>query len=152
MLERIIEFDPAFDRRDPVPSKNYGIHSVTLRFILKGELGAVQFIVYTNWHLPSVTKERDLKALTEPLDQIQLNVLFRPMAADLGYHSRKPMYDDQEMLSDKCPVLDGVCYYDGSGLNAQPVFEILLKEGGEGVWSRLEEEYHTVFEAEAVRA
>jgi len=152
MLERIVEFDPAYDKRNSEPGKNYGIHSVTLRFLLKGELGAVQFVIHTGWQLPHVTKEQDEKALTMPLDAGWLNVLFHPMAADLGYHSPSPMYDDQEPLSQECPVLGGVCYYDGSTLNAEPVFEILLKEGGEGVWSRLEEEYYKVFKTEAASA
>jgi hypothetical protein len=55
-LERIIEFTPAFDKRDPNPKKNYGVHGVELRFVVKGEAGAVQFLIFTNWHLPHVQK------------------------------------------------------------------------------------------------
>lgn len=30
---------------------------------------------------------------------------------------------------ENCPYLDGKpCYYDGSGLNAEPVFDILVKD------------------------
>lgn len=47
-MERITEITPAWDKRDPDPKKNYGIHGCELRMYLKGELGTVQFIVYTN--------------------------------------------------------------------------------------------------------
>ena len=40
MVERITKIYPAWDRRDPNPSKNYGIHGAELRMVLKGELGA----------------------------------------------------------------------------------------------------------------
>jgi len=56
-LTREIKFSPAYDKRDPDPSKNYGIHGVTITFLLKGEKGAVQFVLYTNWHLPHVDHE-----------------------------------------------------------------------------------------------
>jgi hypothetical protein len=138
--ERTIIFEPAFDRRDPDPSKNYGIHGVSCRFILKGEEGAVQFLLFTNWQLPHVQEE--MNARMSP----GRAVLYNPMPADLGYHSLKPTYEGQELAQESCPYLDGKpCYYDGSGLNAERVYVRLLEEGSDGVWAALEQYYEEVF-------
>lgn len=141
MREQRIEFSPAFDKRDSDPKKNYGIHGVTLTFYLIGEEGAVQFVVYTNWHLPHVEKEFDAK----PMESYDPCLLYKPMAADLGYHSKRPIYDGQEPMTDECHLLGGKCYYDGSSLNADPVFDRLRSEGSVGVWSALEEFYADIF-------
>jgi len=139
---REITIEPAFDRRNTDSEKNYGVHGCNLRFVLKGSLGAVQFLLMTNWHLPHVTKE----FLQKPVnDLIEIAVRFLPMPADLGYHSPKPMYKGQKSMG-PCKYLNGKpCYYDGSGLNAEPVFELMLKEGSEGVWKKLEEYYKATF-------
>ncbi len=141
-LERIIEFTPAFDKRSNDPKTNCGIHGVNLRFILKGELGAIQFVVYTNWQLPHVTKEHEAKFGRYPYDK---PCVFQPMPADLGYHSPKPMYEGQTSMKSECDVLNGVCYYDGSTSQAEGVFNLLCEEGGEAVWKRLEREYDNRF-------
>src|SRR5690554_1678397 len=62
-LEQLVTFEPAWDKRDPNPAKNYGVHGVELRMVLKGEKGAVQFVLYTGWQLPHVTKENDERIL-----------------------------------------------------------------------------------------
>lgn len=49
-------------------------------------------------------------------------------------------------MSGECKhVKGGKCYYDGSGLNADRVFEILRREGSDGVWRELEEYYTETF-------
>jgi len=51
------------------------------------------------------------------------------------------------LITDSCPYLDGKpCYYDGSTLAAERVFERLVREGDVGVWAALEEVYQQVFE------
>lgn len=134
-MERIVKFLPAWDKRSNDPSKDYGVHGVDLRMYLKGELGAVQFVLYTGWHLPHVQEEWNSR-----------NYHPKPLPADIGYHSPKPMYEGQEICSDSCELLDGKpCYYDGSGLMAEEVFKILLTEGSDGVWKNLEERYIDLF-------
>ncbi len=49
IMQREITMTPAYDKRDPDPSKNYGVHGVNIVYVLKGKLGAVQFVLYTNW-------------------------------------------------------------------------------------------------------
>jgi hypothetical protein len=149
-MERIVIFSPAFDKRHPEPGKNYGIHGVELKMVLKGDKGATQFVLYTNWMLPHVTKEMDNRILRESttgrLSDISLRCTYHPLPADLGYHSPVPQYEGQSICSQSCEYLDGKpCYYDGSGLNAERIYEVLLKEGSEGVWKELENYYNDLF-------
>jgi len=142
-MEREIRFFPAFDKRHKDPNKNYGIHGVNLLFLLKGEKGVIQFLIYTNWQLPHVQREVDARS-----PSLSFPYLYhQPMAADIGYHSPVPMYEGQDMMTDKCEYLDGKpCYCDGSGLRAQEFFDVLRKEGDKGLWKALEEEYKHRFE------
>ena len=136
-----VTFKPAYDRRNSDPKKNYGIHGVEIRFVLKGDKGAVQFLLYTNWHLPHVQEELDTK-----IDNKYPHFSCHPLPADLGYHSPTPRYEEQVKM-DNCDLLEqGYCYYDGSGLNAESVYQQLLTEGDTGVWTKLEEFYKEIFE------
>lgn len=56
-MKRIKEFSKAYDRRDPDPEKNYGIHGIDMRMVLIGDKGAVGFVLYTNRHLKHVQQE-----------------------------------------------------------------------------------------------
>jgi hypothetical protein len=150
-MERITKITPAWDRRDPDPEKNYGIHGCDLRMVLVGELGAVQFVLMTGWFTNAVRAEKGTG----------VGNLY-PLPADLGYHSPVPMYDGQtrigELVFDKgdilkeptkipekdlpnCEYLGKPCYYDGSGLAAEETFDILTSEGSDGVWKHLEKYY-----------
>lgn len=183
-FERIVLFRPAYDKRSNDPKKDYGINGVEMLMVLKGPEGAVQFLLLTNWQLPHINKEFEdrppLPDLPPPVFDIpgyrprfsMKHLLCRPMPADLGYHSPKPMYEGQEPMGLKeikirknpkkkgmngyftstnpkptpCEWLDGKpCYYDGSGINAEPIFDVLLREGSDGVWRELEKYYHSVF-------
>lgn len=141
-MERIVRFTPAYDKRDPDPKKDYGIHGVELRFALVGELGATQFLVFTNWQLPHVTEEAISKSVSAAT-RISLKCRFLPMAADLGYHSRAETEYGSHF--EECDLLGTECWYDGSGLNAEPVFDRLLREGDEAVWDELEQYYTRTF-------
>ncbi|MCB0446396.1 MAG: hypothetical protein KDD03_02600 [Gelidibacter sp.] len=139
-MEKIIELTPAFDRRDPNPSKNYGIHGVDLIMVLKGDKGAVNFTLYTNWQLPHVQDELKKKMFQHN------HFLFEPMPADIGFHSSTPMYNGQSKM-EECKYMNGKdCYYDGSTLMANEVYQILLQEGSEGVWKELERLYNREFD------
>jgi len=141
-LKKIIEFSPAFDKRDPDPAKNYGVHGVDIKFVLKGEKGAVQFLLFTNWQLPHITAKYKNK-FNSPQD---IELWFTPMPADLGYHRKNPEYSGQNPTHNKCEYTGGICYYDGSTLNAKRIYDVLLHEGDEGVWRELELYYKKIFE------
>lgn len=138
-FERIVTMSPAFDRRDPDPSKNYGIHGVELRMVLKGPKGATQFVLYTNWMLPNVERETWSKGH----DTGTLRILTSPTAADFGYHWHRPHYSGHDAMT--CDLLPaGKCYYDGSSLNADRIFDVLRSEGSDGVWRELESLYRSL--------
>jgi hypothetical protein len=135
MFEKIVTMTPAFDKRHTDPTKNYGVHGVDLRMVLKGPLGATQFVLYTGWHLPHVQAEFDRKAGGYDLR--------KPLPADIGYHWREPRYEGQTPIQESCEYCDGQpCFYDGSSLQAEDVYKILLTEGSEGVWRELENRYN----------
>ncbi len=206
-MEGIIEITPGYDKRSDDPNKNYGIHGINLRMVLKGKLGATQFLVYTN-RFPKYLIEEQIARdeITDPVfikglleytgpfpegkifqeitryqlflngfHNIKHKFLYEPMAADLGYHSPKPTHDDDEPIGSKdykidwkinekgekvsdvivvptgtfrpCEYLDGrACYYDGSSLNAIPVYDLMVKYGEKAVWKKLEEYYIQTFD------
>jgi hypothetical protein len=134
-FERRVVFHPAWDKRDPDPKKDCGIHGVEIVFGLIGAKGAITFTLYTNWDLPEVRPMR-----SPPRSA--------PMPADLGRHSYIKLYSC-DAKRDDCDWLAGgkPCYYEGSTLAAEPVFERLLREGDAGVWAALEETYRRWLEA-----
>jgi len=129
---KLIEWSPAWDKRNPDPSKNYGIHGMNLRFVLIGPKGATQFLVYTNWMLPQNRKDEEMvKAY-----------LLEPLPADIGYHAHVPQYEDQKPFTDHCEYLDDqLCYYDGSSLQSKVVFDRFVEFGEEVVWDELHKRY-----------
>lgn len=132
-LTHEIVFRPAWDKRNVDPEHDYGIHCVDMSWYVKGPEGAVQFVVYTGWYLPEnrAQTERSRSAF--------------PMAADLGYHSPKPHYEGHDTITEDCSIIGGPCYYDSSGLNAEPVLDLLIREGSQAVWDYLDKYYLEVF-------
>jgi hypothetical protein len=137
-FEQRVTFTPAYDRRHADPNQNYGIHGVECRFELIGAQGATQFVIYTNWHLPEVTKELDRRPVSREFPHYGCH----PLPADLGYHRATPAYEGQASLTEECEFVGGhPCYYDGSGLQAQDLFDTFTREGDAAVWRELERFY-----------
>lgn len=150
-MEHIIRFEPGYDcirfecasdSKDCKPNSggSHGRHGLQIRFVVKGEEGAVQFLLYTSW-LPQQMLESSIGSLA----------IFdwgsgSPIPADLGYHSKTPHYENQKPITDECEFFDGPCYYDGSGLNAAHAMYALVNGGDEALWKFLEDYYRTVFE------
>lgn len=131
MFERIVTMRPAFHKVHKDPSKNYGVHGVDLKMILRGPLGATQFLLFTGWMLPETLAWWASKGIEAD---------FKPCPADRGYHWATPQYEGQEARD--CELLPGgKCYYDGSGMNAEGTFQLLVSGGDEAVWRDLQEFY-----------
>jgi hypothetical protein len=148
-LERRFEITPAYDKR----AEGYGQGSATMTFFVIGPLGAIQFKLMTGWY-PGIIKKT---TFTDWSDWAELRVrdlgdLGKPMPMDLGYHSHAPHYEGQELMDGKCRILNGPCYYDGSGLNAEKPFSILVHEGSERLWEFLEMYYRDTFEKKSEAA
>jgi len=149
--ERTVEFVPAYDKRSSDPNKDYGIGSVRVKFILRKGRKAVQFLFSTDWYLPDTQKEWLDKvhgARTEIPQDIRSPDLHKHRHIsgwDIGYHSPIPMYKGQESITEDCPVIGGVCYYDGSSLAVDRYLDILVSEGSDRVWRELEKEWESTF-------
>ena len=144
-FEKIVEFEPAYDKRHPNPKKNYGIGSIRIRFVLKKGNKAVQFLFGTKWYLPETIEEYlriGNKGKTPPIDLIKG---VQVHGWDVGYHSPKPMFKGQKAITKKCAYTSGKCYCGGSGLYAEKNQEILIREGSNGVWKFLEKEWKERF-------
>jgi len=135
-FERLVRFEPSYDLRSEDPERDCGAGDVKVRFILKGEEGAVQFLFSTGWFLPHLREELEARG--------HFSIMRYPWAMDLGYHSPKPIHGGETHFDD-CDVLGGECYYDGSGLNAIPLMRKLVAEGHEAVWRELERYYRQIF-------
>jgi len=142
--DRWLEVQPAFDKRHDDPKKNYGIHGVTLRFLLRKPDAVMQFLLYTNWQLKHVRAEKGIATV----ERYPFSYWQAPMAADIGYHAKAPLYENQNSMD--CELLGGKCYYDGSTLNAEPVLESFIEKGLDGVWEALEEFYANQFASRPV--
>jgi hypothetical protein len=146
-LERKFEMIPSFDKA----AEGYGIGAAIMRFYVVGPKGAVQFVLSTGWY-PNIIKKT---TFTDWSDWGELEVRKpgpndAPMPWDLGWHSPVPRYEGQEPMSGECSVIQGECYYDGSGLNANKPFSILVHEGSDRLWEFLELYYRETFEEKAV--
>lgn len=128
-FSREIRLRPAYDRRDPDPAKNYGVHGVQLCFTLRHPSGeGLTFSVSTNWHLPSVD--------TTAWQRWQL----KPLAFSVDLHTKKPQYEGH-LRCENCHVTGSFCYTDGSARLGDEFLSILIAGGDEALWKRMEEQY-----------
>jgi len=130
-MDKTIHFYPAFDKRHPDPKQNYGIGGVTIQFILKGELGAVDVVFGTKWYLPEIQ-----------IDLFHKDKYFevQPTGSGLWYHSPIPNSDGQEATHD-CNIIGDPCYSGVTFLGSDPYRDALLAGGSDAVWRKLEEYY-----------
>lgn len=128
-------------RRKEVGDREAG--SVRHSWYLIGARGAAQFIA--DEIFPGT-------ALHAVYSGFQYRV--EPMAAngaiwngtDVGHHSPVPTYEDQPSMGE-CHILEGDCFYDGSGLAGQDLCQLWASLGFDDdvIWSRLEGHYRYVF-------
>jgi hypothetical protein len=133
-FRREVQITPPYDKRHKNPSKNYGIGGMMLRMMVVKNKSAIQFVAYLPVYLPHVVNE---------LSENGHN--FKGAGFDVGYHSPTPQYAEQKPIEDNCPATGGVCYYDGSSLQAEPVYEVFLQDGMDAVWPILESRWREMF-------
>lgn len=164
---------PAWSKRDPDPSKDFGIHGVDMIWAVCGPAGAVTWGVSNNWFLSDLETHADIGLVEirrrasangyqhmmcvpfpwgldyhspvpwptndwEPGFNGDMQKVFAILGADPdSYRERKPEPDDEH-----CAWLgDRPCWFAGSVLNANGPMALLMTEGGEAVWRRLEALY-----------
>ena len=134
MMEKIVSFSPAFDRRDPVPSKNYGIGGVRIHFKLRGPKGGVTWTISTPMYLPHVAEE--LEAKKRP------STLSSGMGYEIAYHTLTPQFEGQTKWEGDCEMTQqGFCYNDAGYIAGWDLFKRFLAEGESAVWDTLQEWY-----------
>ena len=132
-FDRILTMRPAFDKRNVVPSKNFGVHGVEMIFTLRGTRGATYWVFFTNMNLPHVMKEHQRDGYVHTY-----------RGAELGYHSPVRVHEYQEERP--CTVLPGgKCFSDCSFVNSDRLVPIFLGEGPDAVWRELHSEYLNQF-------
>jgi hypothetical protein len=141
-LERKIDFmGESWNKRDPDPSKDYGVGAIKCRFSLIGERGAISFTISTGWYLPEVFDDWKQKGMaTEP----------KSLAMGMGVHihAKKEWAQDymQDMGENECDLLpEGKCFSDVSFLAGDTLFDLLIRKGEEAVWTELESWYEDRF-------
>lgn len=135
---RQVHMQPGYDcmnfHGDEAGRKCHGRHGMEIRFFLIGEEGAVVFAMYASDWLPGSIEYGHTSRSTP---------LFGAMAADLGHHWLRPVYEG-ETENGPCDFLHGAeCFYDGSGLNAEPVMVRFFDHGMDAVWEDLEDYYRS---------
>lgn len=112
---------------------DYGIHSMGIRFLLHGPDATMQFLMWTGI-IPEQVAGRFLP---------EWRSASAPMAADLGYHADAPQYEGHADWGHMdCEYRKGGrCFYDGSGLAAEPLLGIALMDGHGGVFEALQSYY-----------
>ncbi len=145
-FEKIVHVSGAFDKRHADPKKDYGISACRIRFVLKGPLGATQFVVGTDWYLPSIQRahrQRDHDSAVR-FDRIQ------PEGWDVGYHAPEAQYEGQPDM--ECDLMEsGRCYYDGSSLRADDWVPKFIEGGTDWLWAELQKEYEERFQTRGER-
>jgi hypothetical protein len=147
-MERRIAFYVGFDHTkfpEDCGGGGHGLHGMTMSWVLIGPKGAVNWDMYLNNWVPGNTNSIGGVLCQDPVSVIPANgILDDGMAWDLGYHTSVPSPDLHG--PNKCEFLsDHECYYDGSGLAAQPLLDAFLEHGPQAIWAALARFYGRVF-------
>jgi len=145
-FEKIIKTSAPYDKRHKNPSKNYGIGSLSIWFILKKGEKAVQVLLSTNCYLNSTIKEYKTLHPDFLTGEYSEGDYEGWTCYDVGYHNNTPQFKGQESM--ECNILKkGKCYYDGSSLRGKndKVAENYIKHGDNWVRSYLEKVWNGMF-------
>lgn len=155
-MEHIVRFNRGYDcikfecahgseACKPGSGGSHGRHGLEILFVSKGDAGAVQFQLFTDWFPQHVAPSSIGVHECQWGDSV--------MPAYLGYHSKTPHYDGRDAVSRCCEFCDGKqCYYDGSGLNANDAMYALVNGGDAALWAFLDAYYDHVFHGAAYPA
>ena len=127
-MEKEVRFRAAYDHRD----KNYSVHGMDVSLVLKGQRGAVEAVIWTNWYLDGSHHE--------------------PKVGVVIFHSPLPEFDNdpwpfRDEVADDCTILNGPCYRS-AGLGSEEereVLDALISGGDDAVWAKLQEFYDDKF-------
>lgn len=137
--QRTVRFKPAFHRCHPEPSKDYGIGSVTMLWMLRVGDWAITWEVFTDWGLP----DEAFKAAVPDCDHPMHRNGYPRYKADGGvvaWHMPVPLFEEHEPSDGRCPLIErDECYGDMDYTLASEVFDVLRTDGDEAAWCKLRE-------------
>jgi len=133
---RRVEFTPAWDRRDPDPSKDYGVSGVSIHFSLVGENGAISWEIMTSWVLPSTEEMWKSKGLGH-------FGLFKPTAGGVGFHYPPEREDLDYLEIGPCNLL-GECRCDVGFLYGNTMMQRLIEGGEDTLWAEMIQAYESM--------
>ncbi len=156
MREHIVRFEPGCDCTRfeckwgkptciPGTGGSHGASGVAVCFVVKGDEGAVQFILLTGWLPQKVTRDPRFPLSVDSWGAKGMPDGFYPLPLDLGYHSKVPRHKGDKPVSESCEFTDGPCYYDGSGSMAAEAMYALVNGGSDALWAFLEAFYDHIF-------
>lgn len=137
-FKRVVQFRPAFDKRDPNPAKNYGIGGVRIFFTLKGPKGGITWEVLTPMFLPKTHKETCAKHAQAGET---LEILYRGMGGPISYHRLKPTFKGQEKGGPCTVTGKKFCYSDCGFIAGGDLYDVFLEKGEDAVWEEMEKWY-----------
>lgn len=132
-VERAVVFEPGFNDR----GGKYGVHGMNIRWLLRGPKIVTQFLIYTSWVPGEVGHGYEPNTLVPAMF---------PMGVDVGYHSPVPTYEGHQPMKEPCDYLDGICYYDGSGMRADDLLQGFIHQGESVVWRELQDFHDNLME------
>jgi hypothetical protein len=140
MSELVREFfaNPAYDKRDLEPTKDYGVGGILMNFVIKGDHGAINFVLSTNFVLPQTLEFWQKKK--EITKQIDLSYWLRPNT-DLCFHGLKPKYEGHKSHNDCCWMPGKECYVECDSFGGDEAYQALLTGGSEAMWQYMEKRY-----------
>jgi hypothetical protein len=141
-LEESVQFVPGFNC--PVPGgKSHGVHSMEVRWHLRGPAGAVWLAMTTGWTPGDLYPGHGL-----PPSGLVRDMTERPDGFGLGYHARIPQYEGHTLSERDCCEIGGPCYSDMSYGGADEPVKRFVAEGEQVIWDALESRYAELQEAE----
>ncbi len=131
---------PAFNKRDPDPSKDYGTHNVEMSWTLIGPLGAVTLC----WH----TTDLDLPGVLGAREVLNSHGHSYSHMFEAFQHSPKPRggwHDAEKPQTTNCQYTGGDCWSDFGFGCAEKASAALIAEGEPGLWRELRVLYDAWF-------
>lgn len=157
-FRRSVIFEPGYNYLHETGPNRRGQHGMQIRFVLTWPEGAVQFLMGAGWTPLGEVDE----AVTEDepchvdhwhhFSGSRFGQVNTPSGYDIGHHWRTPTYEGEQTYG-PCSYLGGdECYYDGSGLRAEPILRDFIAKGEPAVWRALIDEYRHCAEQAQVSA
>ncbi len=140
-LEESVQFIPGFACIKKDNSLSHGKHGMEVNWVLRGQAGAINFRMKTDW-IPSDEEQSkdDPFGLTAPSFP---SGIF-PMGSDIGIHSVVPLHKVDDPYSHECALIGGTCYYEISFSRASNLTSMFLVWGEQVIWDELLETYQVL--------